>query len=396
MKKCPRCLKYDHDDIRFCRYCNTELFFPERFSQNADTEKREFKTTKGAMISRFVVLLLLFLSIGAVIALVVGEQKDVEMHLIDYSKVFTLPVILIIGAGALFLSGYFAFYRRNIKITVSDRGVSFFRGSEIQSFLNFSSEKYTFGSYVVKHTTNSIIPSGNDKFLRVFNKSDGKHKDYKCNFLTKKAFEEMISCADSIGVIPVPAKTEDSDSHNIKHDDKPSVFYVNKNIMKKKMSSELIMWSVIIGIVAVFSVFYIEVQGYPWFFSVPVLLILSLPVIIYAVVKPRKEIKNMPQKITLYHDRIVMDETPFYFNKLKQVKATPPSYQDDGKGVPSLFHTARKIIFIENNKTTSYIVGRVSDKDSKKPPVFADYEILCNELRGLFVNEPDKFLWELV
>jgi len=31
MKKCPRCLKYDDDSVRFCKKCNTELFFEDRF-----------------------------------------------------------------------------------------------------------------------------------------------------------------------------------------------------------------------------------------------------------------------------------------------------------------------------------------------------------------------------
>ncbi|MCL2109072.1 MAG: methyltransferase domain-containing protein [Oscillospiraceae bacterium] len=35
MKKCPRCLKYDSDNIRFCRHCNTELFFLNRFENSS-------------------------------------------------------------------------------------------------------------------------------------------------------------------------------------------------------------------------------------------------------------------------------------------------------------------------------------------------------------------------
>jgi hypothetical protein len=41
MKKCPRCMKSDHDTVRFCRYCNTELFFLERFAPEEEKpEKR--------------------------------------------------------------------------------------------------------------------------------------------------------------------------------------------------------------------------------------------------------------------------------------------------------------------------------------------------------------------
>ena len=31
MKKYPRCLNYDDDSVRFCKKCNTELFFEDRF-----------------------------------------------------------------------------------------------------------------------------------------------------------------------------------------------------------------------------------------------------------------------------------------------------------------------------------------------------------------------------
>ena len=35
MKKCPRCLKLDDDSVRFCKNCNTELFFEDRFPRMA-------------------------------------------------------------------------------------------------------------------------------------------------------------------------------------------------------------------------------------------------------------------------------------------------------------------------------------------------------------------------
>ena len=38
MKKCPRCMKSEEDDLtRFCKYCNTELFFLDRFPKNDST-----------------------------------------------------------------------------------------------------------------------------------------------------------------------------------------------------------------------------------------------------------------------------------------------------------------------------------------------------------------------
>jgi len=33
MKKCPSCLKYDNETVRFCKHCGTELFFENRFPE---------------------------------------------------------------------------------------------------------------------------------------------------------------------------------------------------------------------------------------------------------------------------------------------------------------------------------------------------------------------------
>ena len=43
MKRCPRCMKYDRDEIRFCKHCSTELFFPERFEETQLKERKLFK-----------------------------------------------------------------------------------------------------------------------------------------------------------------------------------------------------------------------------------------------------------------------------------------------------------------------------------------------------------------
>ena len=45
MKKCPRCLKLDDDEVRFCKACGTELFFEYRFPENEgkQTGKRDLK-----------------------------------------------------------------------------------------------------------------------------------------------------------------------------------------------------------------------------------------------------------------------------------------------------------------------------------------------------------------
>ena len=52
MKKCPRCMKKDNDDVRFCRHCHTELFFEHRFVAKQDARTQLiYGTTNKAKIA---------------------------------------------------------------------------------------------------------------------------------------------------------------------------------------------------------------------------------------------------------------------------------------------------------------------------------------------------------
>jgi len=41
MKKCPRCKKLDEENVRFCKTCNTELFFEYRFPDKQKKAKKK-------------------------------------------------------------------------------------------------------------------------------------------------------------------------------------------------------------------------------------------------------------------------------------------------------------------------------------------------------------------
>jgi ubiquinone/menaquinone biosynthesis C-methylase UbiE len=51
MKKCPKCLKQDNDSTRFCDHCGTELFFSERFRDNASTSD---KKRTGSVVNKYI------------------------------------------------------------------------------------------------------------------------------------------------------------------------------------------------------------------------------------------------------------------------------------------------------------------------------------------------------
>ena len=46
MKKCPKCLKYDDESVRFCKSCGTEIFFEERFEVKSKSTKHIQKLLK--------------------------------------------------------------------------------------------------------------------------------------------------------------------------------------------------------------------------------------------------------------------------------------------------------------------------------------------------------------
>ena len=53
MKKCPRCLSYDDESVRFCKKCNTELFFEYRFPAGGKS-KKSIKVKVKTLVSKII------------------------------------------------------------------------------------------------------------------------------------------------------------------------------------------------------------------------------------------------------------------------------------------------------------------------------------------------------
>ena len=92
---------------------------------------------------------------------------------------------------------------------------------------------------------------------------------------------------------------------------------------------------------------------------------------------------NTPEKISVYHDRIVVDRRIFMFYDISQIRMTTPN-TTGGK----VFR--RKIVITEKHLPTVYALGDDTDKmpdnlrRKKNVRVFEDYDMLFNVLWNIF------------
>ena len=92
---------------------------------------------------------------------------------------------------------------------------------------------------------------------------------------------------------------------------------------------------------------------------------------------------NTPEKITVYHDRIIFDKKIFKFRDITKISMTTPNTEG-----PKAFR--RKIIITVNNLTKIYTLGDDTDKipdnirRKKNVKVFGDYDVLFGALWNIF------------
>lgn len=159
---------------------------------------RIFKSNKILMTRNFLSPLCLAAALVYLPCLLAGAGKGVIIGLIAAA-----PVLIS-------LSAYSAFFRHNVKVEVSDRGVEFigtvlvedkrakmFRRSKKHRDLKLSSDEYVFTSNVESFSYNGI-PIMVSRQLRAVAKEDGVQKDCRCFSFTKRDFAQMMSVASAL------------------------------------------------------------------------------------------------------------------------------------------------------------------------------------------------------
>ena len=118
-----------------------------------------------------------------------------------------------------------------------------------------------------------------------------------------------------------------------------------------------------------------------------------LPVIVIVVIMMYnnyiKNLKKMPREIYVTDDEFFVDNIAYRYEDIKQIRATPPSYERASFG-KNMIHRMFTIID-KNDKKTVFFMG-FRDFEGM---TFQDYDELCALLRKQFKSNPEKFIYEL-
>ena len=362
---------------------------------------------KGMIVLSFVEVLLF----GLLLMLLSHMGADIDVD----AELFLKTSGILVGI-AVIVTAWLSFYYNNIKVVVSGDAVRFFRGKK--EYLNFPYASVTFTSYVHK-TSYNFIPMSTSRYLRVVLGNDEKGsgkvivvngervKDYKCHYFNRGTFEnlmanihlrrdELLCKAKEESAVP---ESRLSDISAAKSND-PHMFTINKHILINRYKKPFLILTLSF---AAFILLLLIIQiatdrnlsdhiGFYVFFSVFMSVVL-LPIPLFMFGIPLFKIKKRtPEIITIYDDRLSLDEQTFYFSQIKLIKATPPSYTDSATRI-----LRRKITIDEGNRRIVFIVGDSRDSIDKKnkPKVFEDYGVFCNVLKEVLKDQPNKFIMEL-
>ena len=338
-----------------------------------------YKSSSYLVLKNFVWILIIPLLLFAALSVASDAQ---EIMTVLYSMLISITL----------LAMYFVFHRNNITIEVTADTVKFSRhGTE---FLNFDRKTHEFASHIIFHTDYGIR-AGASRYLRVIPKDGGKYKNYKCHNFDEKTFEELIA-AVSANPSGQQVKTE--------YYKEPLTFTINKNLMLEKyrkykfisfgvVSAVLLCLAAIAFVIILFPSINISLKMY----CIIAMLSILLPVIsILRTVNLSKVKIQTPEKITIFKDKLEMDNADFYFSYLTQIKMTSPSYERDVLDNEIFQIPFRKMIVTGRNISYEFILDFLPQKNNPKiKSAFPEYGILFNELKELFANNENRFIAEL-
>jgi len=337
---------------------------------------KKFCTSKVFLIVHFILVFVVVFFVSIVAIIFFGDKNAMPE---DYFSLLK-PQFVFCGAIISFaIAAYFSFYRKNLRVEISDEGVRIFRAGN--EYLFFPAQEFIFSSYVVKNNYNGI-PAGTTKFLRVIDKFSGKEKDYALQGFGKDGFEEIIALATELNERENNATEKISAPHEDLFE-----YDIDAEFLAKKIKRDIKPWFLPIGfalgavyirfsygdsIVVVFSAFL--------FFA-------AIIVAAAIVLKSHSDAKLVPKKISVHADKICVDEKIFFFEKIDTIKITPPSYNE---AKWEMLMLKRKLIISDGGKKFVFIVGAVSDRGVVAP--LEDYEMFCEKLK----LSCEKLMFDLV
>ena len=95
-----------------------------------------------------------------------------------------------------------------------------------------------------------------------------------------------------------------------------------------------------------------------------------------------KNLKYLVDEVEIGDGAIIIDKQAYLYDKIKQIKATAPSY--------NVIHRMMEITD-EDNKTAKFLIGFGNIKTESSDL----YKEICHALKAEFKNTPEKFIYNL-
>jgi len=364
--------------------------------------KKTFKSSMVKIILCFFTVLIGLLLIAVLLAgLPVWANANTETFW------FLLPIV---GTIAIITAIYLAFFRWNIKVVINQHEVVLMRG--MKTYMAFSFENYNFSSYMI--ITKGLV-NGHARYLQVFPRNVEQGKIHKLHNFSRKIFEECIAYINEIQFQQSMQQelliTEDDEiietmtaeewlKQSVESlEKKPLVFVIDRIKYVKRTKAifraisipmiviiTLLILGVIIMPITTGNQHAIDNIGISLSFVLVIAAVLVPILIIMGWLPYKRARENTPEKIIVYHDRIVVDEKTFMYRNLTHINMTTP-YTTSGTIVQR-----RALTITEPNETTKYTLGDDTDKiyDRKrlsknfKGKVFENYNNLFDALNNIF------------
>ncbi len=316
---------------------------------------------------------------------------------LERSQGYYLTVGIVALTVSSLLAGLIVFLRSRFAVQVTEQEVIIRRRN---SCARYSIKSNVFTSSVVKHYQYGIYV-GSTKSL-VVTQSNSKKKNYNCNFIGNKDFDLLLSYISSIKLKQVAADymEDEADEDHGSYGDMYITYNINKEQAEKNAKADLKVLILISFGLAVFVALGIFItledkrEALRYFKSYYFLLlpILISPLVFtigsYAVTRLRIK-SSMPERIVLTSKSISFDDHRFYFRGVQSILATPITYTE-----ANIYKNQRVMTIVQDGERYSFVLGSTSP-NPRRPPVFSEYGQLCDEIKTLLVDEPEKFMFKI-
>ena len=374
--------------------------------------KNTYQSSPGRVFLCWVITLPLttitFLSALGLLNMWLNIHRDTFLALLPFVVCFSIVI-----ASTLTL------YYWNIRVEVNAREVVFWRGRGRKPYLRFKFSENRFTS--VLDTSIHEFYKTTTRFLRVFPLNGKKSRDYKFHNFSHHTFQECMAHISSHNsqqelqqkVIILDEEGEEVDEPILMEDlmkqsldsleTQPLEFNINKqHFINRKRKTFLALAIPAVTLILLLSLATVIMpilsqnqHALDHFASGAGFLLLlaaigGVLVVVMGWIPYKKVREYAPEKIVVYHNRIIIDEKAFEFRNITQIRMT--TLNTEGNYMPVL----RTLTINENHLSTSFVLGDDTDKipnnnrRKERVKAFEDYPLLFNTLQNIFALRKEE------